>query len=174
MDYPFPTCLDNSFQRVIWIAIGWSIAEIGVSIVQGYEMIGIYKWVIVPPGRESEFLTGWKDMCAGEPSPGPGPSDSHGTLARSGYLDDSEEMRWAQPTSLHSANNSDINIIQEDGEVEVGLRRRFLRNAVNAAAVRLQLEQDLDQLLALKAREEVEEVYGMPAIVSYIPSTVYL
>jgi hypothetical protein len=167
MDYPFPTWLDNSFQREIWIAIGWSVAEVGVSVAQGYEMIGIYKGVMVPAGRETEFLTGWKVMCAGGSGSGslPGPSESPVPLERSGYFEELEDVQRHMP---HRVDNTELNIVEEDAEVAIGLRRRYLGRSTSAAAIRLQLEQDLDQLLALKAREEVEEVYGIPAIVCSI------
>lgn len=151
MDYPLPTWLDNSFRRVTWIAIGWSIAEVGVSVVQGYEMIGIYKGVMVPPGRETEFVRGWKDMYAV-----PGITDSPGPLEQSGYLELEEAQSPHTTIMPHKVDNA---------EFIGGSRRHYLgKEATSAAAIRLQLEQDLDQLLALKAREEVEEVYGMPAI----------
>jgi hypothetical protein len=168
MDYPLPTWLDSSFQRVIWIAIGWSIAEVGVSIVQGYEMIGIYKGVLVPPGRETEFLRGWKDMCTG--GTGYAPDDSPSLLERSGYFEGLDEVE--SPHTMfkpHRVDNTEFNNGGENGEMAVGSRRRYLGRTASAAAVRLQLEQDLDQLLALKAREEVEEVYGIPAIVCIFP-----
>lgn len=168
MDYPLPTCLDNSFRRVIWIAIGWSIAEVGVSVVQGYETLGLYKGVMVPPGRENEFLRGWKDENA-DFRPEIAASNSPGTMERSGYCEDPEETHRHMTFIPDSAATGGLHTTELDAELAAGSQRRYLYRTASAAAICLQLEQDLDQLLTLKAREEVEEVYGVPAIVcSYL------
>jgi hypothetical protein len=161
MDYPLPTCLDNSFRRVIWIAIGWSIAEVGVSVVQGYETLALYKGVMVPPGRENEFLRGWKDENAGF-RPEIGASSNSWTMEHSEYFEEPEEAH-------NRAATGELHIPVLDAELAAGSRRQYLYRTASAAAIRLQLEQDLDQLLTLKAREEVEEVYGVPAIVCLYP-----
>jgi len=100
-------------------------------------------------------------MCAGGSVSVPDPSESPVTLERSGYF---EELEDAQRNMPHRAGHTALPIVADDAEVAIGLRRRYLGRSASAAAIRLQLEQDLDQLLALKAREEVEEVYGIPAI----------
>ncbi|KIM81974.1 hypothetical protein PILCRDRAFT_820859 [Piloderma croceum F 1598] len=163
MDYPLPTCLDNSFRRVIWIAIGWSIAEVGVSVVQGYETLGLYNGVMVPPGREDEFLRGWKDENTGF-HPEIGASSSPGTMEHRGYYEEPEEAHRHTTFMPDRTATGEIHTHELDAELAAGSRRRYLYRTASAAAIRLQLEQDIDQLLTLKAREEVEEVYGVPAI----------
>jgi hypothetical protein len=146
---------------VIWIAIGWSIAEVGVSVVQGYETLALYKGVMVPPGRENEFLRGWKDENAGF-RPEIGASSNSWTMEHSEYFEEPEEAH-------NRAATGELHIPVLDAELAAGSRRQYLYRTASAAAIRLQLEQDLDQLLTLKAREEVEEVYGVPAIVCLYP-----
>jgi hypothetical protein len=151
---------------VTWIAIGWSIAEVGVSVVQGYGTLGLYKGVMVPPGREMEFLRGRKDESGGIRTD-TGVTSSPGQTEHSGYLEEAgEALRQKIPVRIAT---SELNTTGEDAELAAGSRRRYLYKTASAAAIRLQLEQDLDQLLALKAREEVEEVFGMPAIVRSPP-----
>lgn len=108
-----------------------------VGITQGYAQIGLYRDVMVPEGREEEFLNGvTKDGNGG--SPLRGYSGSRTPPSRS-VLDDE---------------------ILSQGRVESGNREEE-----DTAELRVQVDKDLDHLLAFKAREELEEVYGMPAIV---------
>ena len=139
-----------------------------MSVVQGYETLGLYKKVIVPPGRENEFLTGWKDENAGSCIE-IGASSSPETMEHSGgYFEEPEEAHRLHTTIMPDRETTgELHTLELDAEL-VGSRRRYLYKTASAAAIRLQLEQDLDQLLTLKAREEVEEVYGVPAIVCYI------
>lgn len=122
MDYLLPTWRDPAFERIIWLAVGWSAAEVAVSVCQGYEMIGLYKDVVVPEGREGEVLAAVEDGAAS-------PLNGSGFL-----LEDQNTMMDGGPKPTITAL----------------------------------VDQDLDHLLAFKAREEVEEVYGMPAIVGPI------
>ena len=122
MDWPLPTWQDPAFLRVIWLAVGWSAAEVVVGVWQGYEMIALYKDALVPEGREAELLSAAEERVSS-------PVEING----SGFLDT-------------------MSLIAQRPKVALGIDA--------------QVEQDLDRLLAIKAREEVEEVYGMPAIVS--------
>lgn len=144
MQYPKPTWLDPAFRRVTWLAIGWSLAEVVVGVVQGYEQLALYRDVLVPEGREEEFLNGAKD---GSLSPMRHMSRYSGSPSQSrSRLDEDEVMTNATITQHNNGRNGDVN--GEDAEI------------------RSQVDHDLDQLLAIKAREELEELYGIPAIVS--------
>ena len=136
----------------------------GVSVVQGYGTLALYKGVIVPPGREKEFLR-WKDESNGVRTDNY-PSGSPGPMASSGYFEDAGEAhRPYSAITPERVATSELNTSEGDAELAAESRRRYIYRTASAAAIRLQLEQDLDQLIALKAREEVEDVYGMPAIV---------
>jgi hypothetical protein len=54
MDYPTPNCQDPVFRTVWWLSLNF--AEVIVAIVQGYEQLTLYRDVMVPEGREGEFL----------------------------------------------------------------------------------------------------------------------
>jgi hypothetical protein len=132
--------------------------------VQGYETLGLYKGVMVPLGREIEFLQGWKDESAGV-RPNIGAGSSPRPMDHNGYFEDAEEAQRPHTIMHDRAVTGELHTPELDTELAAGSRRRYLYRTASVAAIRLQLEQDLDQLLALKAREEVEEVYGIPAIV---------
>lgn len=54
MDYPSPTFQDPVFRTVWWLSLNF--VEVVVAIVQGYEQLALYREVMVPEGRETEFL----------------------------------------------------------------------------------------------------------------------
>lgn len=67
MDYPVPTCQDPAFRTVWWLSLNF--AEVLAAIVQGYEQLALYRDVMVPEGRESEFLERLKSGSLDEPEP---------------------------------------------------------------------------------------------------------
>jgi hypothetical protein len=56
MQHHFPIHTDYAFFRVWWASLGWSFAEVVVAIWQGYEQLSLYKDVMIPPSRVTEFL----------------------------------------------------------------------------------------------------------------------
>ncbi|KAG2363604.1 hypothetical protein BDR07DRAFT_1483463 [Suillus spraguei] len=67
MDYPIPTCQDPAFRTVWWLSLNF--AEVLAAIVQGYEQLALYRDVMVPEGRETEFLERLKSGSEPEPAP---------------------------------------------------------------------------------------------------------
>lgn len=67
MDYPTPTCQDPAFRTVWWLSLNF--AEVLAAIVQGYEQLALYRDVMVPEGRETEFLERLKSGSLDEPEP---------------------------------------------------------------------------------------------------------
>lgn len=67
MDYPAPTCQDPAFRTVWWLSLNF--AEVLAAIVQGYEQLALYRDVMVPEGRETEFLERLKSGSLDEPDP---------------------------------------------------------------------------------------------------------
>ncbi|KAG1721953.1 hypothetical protein EDB19DRAFT_1770085 [Suillus lakei] len=117
MDFYIPTCQDPAFRTVWWLSLNF--AEVLAAIVQGYEQLTLYRDVMVPEGRETEFLERLK----------------------SGSLDDPP---LENPYSLEREDEL------EDGETR---------------SVESRIDRGLEKLLAIKMREELEEVYGIPVIV---------
>ena len=120
MEYPSPTCQDPAFRTVWWFSLNFG--EVLVAIVQGYEQIALYRDVMVPEGRETEFLE----------------------LLKAG-------------SSTHLA---DVDSYPPEEASEVSLE-----GGEGAQNVDTQIDRGLDQLLVIKTREELEDVYGLPVIV---------
>jgi hypothetical protein len=120
MDYPTPTCQDPAFRTVWWLSLNF--AEVIVAIVQGYEQLALYRDVMVPEGRENEYLE----------------------LLKSG-------------SSTHLADN-DVYPLEEASE-------DALEDGEGAQSVDSKIDRGVEKLLVIKAREELEEVYGLPVIV---------
>ncbi|KII90064.1 hypothetical protein PLICRDRAFT_174858 [Plicaturopsis crispa FD-325 SS-3] len=138
MEYPYPTWRDHAFYRVWWIALGFSLAEVTAGTVQGYEQISLYRDVLVPEGRVREFLGASTSRATD--------GDANGL----GHSSDATDDLQPRPISKNKKYHHTVQGVQE-------------YQLVNPA-VSLEVERDLDQLLAFKAREELEEVYGVPFI----------
>ncbi|KIK41174.1 hypothetical protein CY34DRAFT_85919 [Suillus luteus UH-Slu-Lm8-n1] len=123
MDYPIPTCQDPAFRTVWWLSLNF--AEVLAAIVQGYEQLALYRDVMVPEGRESEFLERLKSGSLDEPEP---------TL----------ENPYS-PQQGHETFEDEL----EGGETR---------------SVESRIDRGLEKLLVIKMRDELEDVYGVPAI----------
>lgn len=167
MDYPLPTYLDPTFRRIIWLAIGWSMAEVVVGVAQGYEQILLYKDVLVPEGRAKEFLRAFKDGGASASADTSALWNNSGIWTRSSGFFEDGEGRYSPHATITRDRAS-------NGEGWDGAGHRMYSGQNGDVTVQLQVEKDLDQLLVLKAREEIEDVYGIPPIVctylSYLQS----
>ena len=141
-----------AFRRLWWFALGWSLAEVAVGIVQGYETLALYRDVLVPEGRARELAAVAMLARARAQKPG-GATSLSPPRAR-------DERLWESTSRA------------EDGvtisEVIGSPVRRYPTPTTVASGVDIQLEvdKDFDELVSVKAREELEELYGFPAIVS--------
>ena len=132
MQYGYPSCHDPIFRTVWWLAIGWAIIDVSVSIVQSYTQLALYRNVMVTQERAAEIL-------------------AEGTETPQ-LLSSSQEILPLSPRREDSP---------KDGEGS----SRDAPTPVDEA-IRLAVDQDLEQLVNLKEREDVEEIYGIPIIVS--------
>lgn len=166
-----PTSGDPAFRRVWWIALGWAAAEAVVGIQQGYEATSLYRDVLVSVHRPH---VGDNSLS----SPGKSQNDDFRLPI----------IRSPSNPSLHTspvAGNSAIDLLNRGFEDEVygqperldqdgvGDERQLLlprqsRFGREESELQNQLERDVDKLLTLRSREELEEVYGMPVIVRVI------
>lgn len=144
MDSLKPTWQDPSFHTVWWLS--FNIAEVLVSLVQGYQHIAFYRDVMVPPGREQEFLARLKD----------------GTTPP---LSDREPNGWQGSAEQPPENSHDDLRHLEDQTREYSYR--------SANALDLRIQHNFDKLLTIKAREELEEVYGVAPIVCLVSLMCY-
>ncbi|KAH7882055.1 hypothetical protein F5I97DRAFT_2068851 [Phlebopus sp. FC_14] len=134
MAYPTPTCDDPAFRTVWWLSL--NVAEVAVAVVQGYQQIALYRDVMVPKGREHEFLERTKHVSQQN-------NNVNGAVPNS----------WTESPEDESQSNL--------GETDDPLRRA-LRQSTDVLDV--QIDRDFDKLVAVKSREELEEVYGLPVI----------
>lgn len=139
----------TAFRRLWWFALGWSLAEVAVGIVQGYEMLALYRDVLVPEGRARELAAATLSARARAPKNG-GARVTSASPPRA-----RDERLWE---SMSRA---------EDGvtisEV-IGSPVRRHPTTANGVDIQVEVDKDFDELVAVKAREELEELYGFPAI----------
>jgi len=147
--YDHPTWRDGSFCRTWWIALGWAAAEAIVGIKQGYDGIALYRDVLANVRKTAMTPNQIRRLPNG-------PILEYGSVAR--------ENRETTPSFMHpidierqpllenqTRNTHDI-AVQGDAH---------LKDAMDD-----EVERDIDELIALRGREELEDLYGMPFIVS--------
>ncbi|KAL1742911.1 hypothetical protein HDZ31DRAFT_65514 [Schizophyllum fasciatum] len=157
--YPEPDVLDPAMKRAWWAGVGWAAAESIVAMTLGYRAVSWYRDVLV---NEKDVRRGGSD--------------------RAGFYlhGQDDEQRPASPdTGSSSLAGSPRMNAQEPGQL---LRSSSDVTAPDAASARALtatlseetldelIEQDLDELITLRKREEIEEQYGMAFI--RIPITI--
>ena len=157
MAYPRPTWRDGAFRTVWWLALGWGLAEAATSIAQGYEQLALYRNVMVPVERVREILAQSKAQAQW----GTGSRSESGNGSRE-YMPLSPRSEQADP--IASATNQNPN---PNSNPNAGRRRRKEPVSVEEA-IRMAVDQDVEQLIHLQEREELEEVYGLPVIVRVV------
>ena len=164
MTYPHPTWRDGAFRTVWWVGLGWGFAEAAVSIAQGYQQLACYRTVMVPVERVKEILA----QSRAQAQWGIG----------SGSVNASREYMPLSPRGAESpaadglGSGADGNGLGNASGARGERGRRPSDPNPNPMsleeAVRLAVDQDVEQLLHLQEREELEEVYGVPVIVSVL------
>jgi len=154
-----------AFGRVWWFALGWSLAEVTAGIVQGYETIALYRDALVSEGDARELVASAVAATRGTLKNG----DSNGGS-------DSTSLRLRESLSRGEDNNgpaveatagSPVRPREQQHVQQQQYRSSWTPSSeANDAEIQLEVDKDFDALLALKAREELEELYGFPAIVS--------
>ncbi|KAG5638093.1 hypothetical protein H0H81_001860 [Sphagnurus paluster] len=174
------TVSDPSFRSVWWLALGAAAAEAAVALRQGYAARALYRDVLVS-------VSVHRDGADADPEAGsahklearlvtPG-SDSVVELFERREVEDDVYTHGRSRSHSHSQSQP----FSEEEAAAAGERQPLLsktnsKDTVGAAgangarengaqsALRMQVEDDLEELLALRAREELEEAYGMPVI----------
>jgi hypothetical protein len=157
-----------AFGRVWWFALGWSLAEVTAGIVQGYETIALYRDALVSEGDARELVASAVAVRRGTVKNG----ESNGGS-------DSASFRLRESLSRGEDNGPAVEVTaaaspvrpreqQQQQQQQTSYRSSWAASieAIDAE-IQLEVDKDFDALLALKAREELEELYGFPAIVSY-------
>lgn len=178
----YPTIEDHAFRRVWWIALGWATAEGVVGIKQGYEAIALYRDVLVTVRRSGDVES---SESSRKPESRPldtthndGSSTSQTTRSFSGKSLATARVGTGQSTIDLFNQQVEDDVYGHppgfnedgDGERELLLPRGAEPNSYELRmenALKMQVEHDIDQLIVLKNREELEEAYGMPVIVRW-------
>jgi hypothetical protein len=163
MDHIYPTWHDPSFRRVWWIALGWSFAEVIVGVAQGYEQIALYRDVLVPEGKDEEFFS---------------QRHQRGPARFSSLPPEESGLVMGPPTMLMRGDAKGKNTcLPEDDRISEGINNGRVRQQRFGLddTIKVEVDCDFDRLVSFKEREELEEVYGIPAIVCLIiPLAYYL
>ncbi|KAF8064316.1 hypothetical protein FPV67DRAFT_214518 [Lyophyllum atratum] len=185
---PHPKTHDAAFRRVWWLALGWAAAEAVVAVAQGYAARALYRDVMVSVRRSASAepdmdvdVEAEANVGNGGPKPEArplGPIGGSGLGSGSG----SRSPQTPRARDKTSANGQGVVGLFE-GVVEPGLftQRTFSeedmedagewepllsgrRDGEDGSAIKMQVEDELEALVAIRAREELEEAYGVPII----------
>lgn len=144
MNYPRPTWRDIAFRRIWWLALGWAAIEIIVGVVQDYAKIALYEKVMVPEEKIKEVMGDPEFMGA-----------AGGIQAEFGTDGIQLSPRVDAPGPLGLSRIESINSLT----AQHSKQPRSL-----AEALEMEVDRDMEQLVNLKEREELEEIYGVPII----------
>ena len=135
-----------------------------VGVKQGYESIALYKDVLV----NVNMSTLNTDMMGSRERGPEAPKKKNG--------DERDRRRNSTTSSFiqqpqYSLSIGSNHILTEEALPPISDEHQPLLSRIDDESERLlqaeiEVERDLDQLIALKNREELEEVYGIPVIVS--------
>ncbi|KAI0077005.1 hypothetical protein K474DRAFT_1675169 [Panus rudis PR-1116 ss-1] len=145
MDYPKPTWRDLSFHRVWFFALGWATIEVIVGIVQDYAQIALYKNVMIPDDK----------LGAIEAEPNAVDLGHHHGSSSSEILILSPRTEVPQSPPVLSRN---------DSRGSAGPQLSIGSSVSEAEVLEAEVDRDLERLINLKEREDLEEIYGLPII----------
>ncbi|KAI9058762.1 hypothetical protein FKP32DRAFT_1614582 [Trametes sanguinea] len=157
MAYPLPTWHDPAFTTAWWLALGWAAADAVASVAQGYAQLGLYKSVMVPVERVRAILDASKAAI--------GSGSTSRSASGGGSANASREYMPLSPRT--ERENIDGAAYANGTGTGNGRHGRKKEPITVEEAVRMAVDQDVEQLIHLQEREELEEVYGIPII--YIP-----
>ncbi|OCH92566.1 hypothetical protein OBBRIDRAFT_818261 [Obba rivulosa] len=148
MEFPLPTWQDPAFHTVWWLALGWALAEAVVGIAQGYEQIALYRGTTSVDGT-AEILGRWREEDSGS-------SNNGSRIRKDGRF--STESLPLSPCNGPAVDEPSPTLLNGQSD------RKARRAQLLEEAVRTAVERDLERLVNLKEREELEEIYGIPVV----------
>ncbi|KAI0263180.1 hypothetical protein BC834DRAFT_887737 [Gloeopeniophorella convolvens] len=135
-----------AFRAAWWLALGWSFAEVAAGVAQGLEILALYRDVLVPRGRAREILAAVAGAKGGGSASVSPPRGADERLRESLSRGEDGGASGASPVRTRQAQLPAWGRTPSDVEIQ------------------LEVDRDFDELVAVKAREELEELYGFPAI----------
>ena len=183
-----------AFRVIWWTGLGWAITEDTIGTAQGYQSIGLYKDVLVSIHRKSKLGKSSplkSDNGKGKqtalprddvPEPQHESPTSYGTWAPASQSPFEQASSSANAAATATENQpllrqtSNISVITSSSFASFSLHPSVAwdnpleeggaEDDEAESQLQLQVERDIDHLLAFKRREELQELYGMPFIVS--------
>ena len=154
-----PTWKGDAFKRVWWVALGWAAAEAVVGVKQGYESIALYKDVLISANM-STLITDTMESRDRRPEEAP---------MKQGEREQRRDSTMSSPIQQQQQQYSFPISSEEPDEYQPLLRTlsRIDDQSERLLQAENYVERDLDHLMALKNREDLEEVYGIPVIVTF-------
>ena len=169
----YPTWKDDAFKRVWWVALGWAAAEAVVGMKQGYDSIALYRDVLVNVNVSSTLNTemGSRERPAASKKQNGDEQDVDITpkqMVWESQRSSSSPIQRQQSLSMgsnHMLTEEAFAPISDEHQPLLRTLTRLEDDSERLQQAENEVERDLDQLIALKNREELEEVYGIPFIV---------
>uniref|UniRef100_A0A0W0FMJ6 Uncharacterized protein n=1 Tax=Moniliophthora roreri TaxID=221103 RepID=A0A0W0FMJ6_MONRR len=179
-----PTWHDFAFRRVWWIGLGWAAFEAIAGIKQGYEGIALYKDVLVDVSMLKKKWAITDSSGDATPKVYGATRNASSSLPREasttgmhdqehGFIDGSSsnlQARGRLPRTPSEDNDDERQPLLGRGRtVSVSVDSVLLGLSAEALheSVETEVEKELDQLVAMRARDDLERVYGIPFV--YIP-----
>ncbi|KAI0000794.1 hypothetical protein BJV74DRAFT_114771 [Russula compacta] len=154
-----------AFWRVWWLALGWSLAEVAAGIAQGYETLTFYRDVLVSESTARELVASAMGLTVPTwPQPKSSGSDSDSPPRTA-----DEQLRESLSRGEDGGGGSGAEVVASPvrgrRQQPSSYRERSSWGTTNDVVIQqLEVDKDFDELVAVKAREELEELYGFPAI----------
>ncbi|KAF8735373.1 hypothetical protein AX14_002185 [Amanita brunnescens Koide BX004] len=174
------------FHIVWWTALGWSMAEATIGIAQGYQAISLYKDVLVSVHRKPKASC--PSQCKLDNVFTPGQENDSGKGKQVASSCDALQRRELNAYGTQATSSTNV---ATSGEREPLLRKGSDLSATTSSSfaslslhpssawdnpaeqgevdseeseLQVQVDRDIDHLLAFRRREELEELYGIPFI----------
>ncbi|GLB44504.1 hypothetical protein LshimejAT787_1701310 [Lyophyllum shimeji] len=176
---PHPRTRDAAFRRVWWLALGWAAAEAVAAIAQGYAARALYRDVLVSVRRTHNHSTETDveaDACGRSGGqhksetramgPGNGSEEGQGSRSPERRHGRSTVEMFEQEVFSEGDAEEVAGADERQPLLSVNINRKKSAHAQNGngSEIKMQVEDELDTLIAVRAREELEEAYGVPII----------
>ncbi|KAJ3841925.1 hypothetical protein F5878DRAFT_434572 [Lentinula raphanica] len=175
--YETPTWRDPAFRRVWWVALGWATVEAIVAIKQGYQNIMLYRDVLVTDTHDEERFIEIEDGATklGRIYGATDETARYGEFPMASSSAGSSSVGGTSPVNVLPQNSlapAPAPAVESSTERAPLLQRHSRDSNVDLeASLELQVEEDVDQLIAVRKRDELEKYYGIPfvRIPAFIP-----
>ena len=158
---------DGVFREVWYLALGWAAAEVCTAIIQGYDQLALYANI---DGSGSDIAGASGDSEDDVEGQKWNHNDTYGTGTVGQY--ESHTNGIGLQSKIPSTEFAEDEVDDAEGRaIEASISQLMPQNSCDALCMlpipdpRVELESALVELNNTKAREDLEELYGMPFVV---------